>query len=158
GDEQVDRVLLRRARLLAHAVAQGLAAPELALLAGNREVALHAHPQVGVAQAHAVAGRGAVHLRVGAAADLKALAFAHGLFSVERNPASRARRAAAAAFSPNASPAISPLPPNTRRAPASATRRTLLRSPGSKRTAVPLGTSTRKPAAAARSKRSAALT
>src|SRR5436190_18297415 len=64
-------------------------------------------------------------------------------------------RASAAALSP---PAVRPLSPNTRRAPASSTSVTRFSSPGSKRTAVPAATLSRMPNACARSNRSARLT
>ncbi|MGF6539827.1 hypothetical protein OKW32_003113 [Paraburkholderia youngii] len=54
---------------LAHAVANHLAAAELDLFAVGREVALDLDQQFGVGEAHAVAGGGAEHLRVRAAAN-----------------------------------------------------------------------------------------
>src|SRR5437867_958571 len=55
-------------------------------------------------------------------------------------------------------PLVSPLSPQTRRAPASSTSVTLFSSPGSNRTAVPAGTLRRMPNAFARSNESARLT
>ncbi|MNG27657.1 hypothetical protein D3C84_1128110 [compost metagenome] len=54
---------------LAHAVADHLAAAELDLLAVDREVPLHLHPQLGVGQAHAVADGGAEHVGIGPAGN-----------------------------------------------------------------------------------------
>ena len=56
---------------LAHAVADHLAAAELDLLAVDRVIALDLDQQLGVAQAHAVAGGGTEHLRVGAPIDTR---------------------------------------------------------------------------------------
>ncbi len=76
GDDAVDR--LGRARAvdglaLAHAVADGLAAAELHLLAvaagREGEVLLDLDDQVGVGQPDAVAGGGAEHFGIGAPAD-----------------------------------------------------------------------------------------
>src|SRR5690606_28954728 len=105
-------------------------------------------------QTYAVAGGGAVHVAVRATRDFEAHAEVSGV--VVRKERSVARFNAAAAAGPSTGPSMRPLPPRTIRAPASATRRTLLRSPGSKRTAVPLGMSRRKPTAAPRSNRSEA--
>src|SRR5262245_26355307 len=62
---------LRRAALaLPHTVADHLAAAELHLLAVDRVVLLNLDPQRGVREPHAIADRGAEHLRVGLAPDL----------------------------------------------------------------------------------------
>ncbi len=60
----------RRLRL-AHAVANGLAAAELHLLAIDGEVALHLDDQRGIGEAHPVAGGGAVHLGIEGAGNLQ---------------------------------------------------------------------------------------
>ncbi|VTR67999.1 conserved hypothetical protein [Desulfosarcina cetonica] len=78
---------------LAHAVADHLAAAELDFVAVNGAVFLHLDPQFGIGQAHAVAGGGAEHLRIGLAG--------HGFHDgTSRSPITR------------------PLKPNTRRLPA----------------------------------------
>ena len=76
GDDGVQGAAGARGLGLAHAVADHLAAAELHLLAVDGEVALDLDPQLGVAQAHAVAGGGAEHLGIGAAVDA-----AHGCAS-----------------------------------------------------------------------------
>ena len=69
GDDGVDRAFgLGRLRL-AHAVADHLAAAELHFLAVGGEVAFDFHEQVGVGQAHAVAGGGAEHVGIGGAGE-----------------------------------------------------------------------------------------
>ena len=66
GDDGVDRALgLRRLRL-AHAVADHLAAAEFHFLAVDGEVAFDLDDQVGVGEAHAVAGGRAEHVGIGA--------------------------------------------------------------------------------------------
>ncbi len=74
GDHGVDHLRMRALRLT-HAVAYHLAAAELHFLAVDRRIALDLDEEVGVGQTQAVAGGGAVHFRVGAAANLKC----HGL-------------------------------------------------------------------------------
>src|SRR5205085_9624233 len=100
-----------------HAVAEHLAAAELALVAVRREIALDLEDERGVAEADLVSGGRSVDVGVRAAGDL----VAHGSLL------------------------------------ATATRRMVLVSPGSKRTAVPAGMSRRMPVARARSNSSAAL-
>ncbi len=68
GDDRVHH-LGAGALALAHAVADHLAAAELHLLAVDRAVVLDLDPQLGVAEAHPVAHRGPVHLRVGLSRD-----------------------------------------------------------------------------------------
>src|SRR5581483_8099131 len=144
GDHRVERGLgARRARRLPHAVADDLAAAELRLLARHREVALDADQQLRVGEPDAVARGGAVEVRVLAARDPEA----HG----RSHACSRARACS------RLPPSVSALRPNTRPAPPSATSVTRFSSPGSKRTAVPAGTSSRMPKARARSKRRARL-
>ena len=69
GDHGVDRALGLASLRLAHAVADHLAAAELHLLAVDGEVALDLDDQLGVGQAHAVAGGGAEHVGIGASGD-----------------------------------------------------------------------------------------
>ena len=69
GDHRVDRALGLRGLRLAHAVADHLAAAELHLLAVGGEVAFHLDDQVGVGEAHPVAGGRAEHVGIGAAGD-----------------------------------------------------------------------------------------
>ena len=115
GDDGVGD--LRRAALtLSHAVADHFPAAELHLLTVDRVVLLDLDPQRGVGEAHAIADRGAEHLRVGLASDLH-LSF----------------------------PITLPVKPYTLRAPASATSSTVRVWPGSKRTAVPAAMFSRKP-------------
>src|SRR5262249_55172233 len=120
---------------LSHAVADHLTPAELHLLAVAGVVTLDLDHQIGVAQAHAIAGRRSVHLCVGATID--------GLH---------------ASGLPSSRPMTSPGTPCTTRAPSWATRSTVRVCPGSKRTAVPAAMSSRNPRAAARSNSSAGLT
>ena len=64
GDDRVDRAACVRRLRLAHAVADHLAAAELHLLAVSGEVLLDLDDELGVGEAHPVAGRGAEHLGV----------------------------------------------------------------------------------------------
>ena len=70
GDDRVDH-LGRDALALAHAVADHLAAAEFDFLAVDRVIALDLDHELGVAEAHAVAGGGTVHLGIGAPLDLR---------------------------------------------------------------------------------------
>jgi len=72
GDHAVQRLRVGGAGLLSLAVAQHLAAAELALVAVGGEVPLHLRDQRGVPQPHAVAGGGAVEVRIVAAIDAPA--------------------------------------------------------------------------------------
>jgi hypothetical protein len=69
GNDQIQRVGLGNTGGLAHAVAQHLAAAELAFLAVHAVVAFHGYQQVGIAEAHPVAGGGAVHVGIRATRD-----------------------------------------------------------------------------------------
>jgi hypothetical protein len=75
---------------------------------------------------------------------------------VSPNPALLARSSASLG-SPSTLPSVRPFIPLTQRFPAIATRSTVRRSPGSNRTAVPAGMSSRVPKAASRSNSRAAL-
>ena len=68
GDDGVGDVF-GDALALAHAVANHLAAAELHFFAVDSVVALHFDDELGVAEPHAIARGGAVHLGVGAAVD-----------------------------------------------------------------------------------------
>ncbi len=73
GDHQIERAVLGLARgggALAHAVANHLAAAERDLVAVDGVILLHFDDQLGVGQAHAVAGSRAVQVGVSAARDL----------------------------------------------------------------------------------------
>ena len=71
GDDRVERLIGAHAGRLSHALANRLAAAEFALVAVDRsaKVALDAHVQRGVAEAHRVARGGTVQIRVGGAVD-----------------------------------------------------------------------------------------
>ena len=64
GDDRVDGAARVRGLRLAHAVADHLAAAELHLLAVSGEVLLDLDDELGVGEAHPVAGRGTEHLGV----------------------------------------------------------------------------------------------
>ena len=64
GDDEIERAIVADARRLSHAVAQHLAAAELALVAVDRVVALDLCDQIRVGQANAIARRGAVDVGV----------------------------------------------------------------------------------------------
>ncbi len=64
GDDRVDGASRARGLRLAHAVADHLAAAELHLLAVGGEILLDLDDELGVGEAHPVAGRGAEHLGV----------------------------------------------------------------------------------------------
>ncbi len=130
GDDGVDRPLGLRGLGLAHAVADHLAAAELDLLAIDGEVALDLGEQIGVGEAHAVAGGRAIHVGIGGARDAGHL---------QRRPSRRRGTLAR---------------PAGRDSGTSVTSRVW---PGSNRTAVPAGMSSRWPRAAARSNCSAGL-
>ena len=68
-DDHVDAVR-GFALALSHAVADDLAAAELDLVAVHRVIGLDLDHELRVAEAHAVAGRGAEHVGVGAARNL----------------------------------------------------------------------------------------
>ncbi len=63
---------LRHALRLPHAVANHLAAAELHFLAVDRVVLFHLRDERGIGEPHAVADRGAEHLRIGLTPDLHA--------------------------------------------------------------------------------------
>ena len=113
GDHEIERAIVGDARGLAHAVAQHLAAAELALVAVDRVVALDLGDEIRVGEANAIAGRRAVN--VGVVPPQHAVAHSK--------------------------------PPRTMRLPAISTSATVFVSPGSNRTAVPAGMSSRRPAA-----------
>ena len=99
---------------LAHAVADHLAAAELHLLAVDREVLLDLDEELGVGEAHAVAGGGAEHLGIGLPRDI----FIASLPVRERpiGPAFSATAAgflagAGAFFAPASAPITCPLKP-----------------------------------------------
>ncbi len=69
GDDGVDGAVGAGGLRLAHAVADHLAAAELHLLAVGGEVLLHLDDEVGVGEAHLVAGGGPEHVGVGGAGD-----------------------------------------------------------------------------------------
>src|SRR5206468_2776461 len=63
-DHHVERIGVADALLLAHAIAQHLAAAELALVAVRGVIALDLEPQLGVAEPHAIAGGRPVQIGV----------------------------------------------------------------------------------------------
>ncbi len=69
GDHGVDRAFCLRRLRLAHAVADHLAAAEFHFIAIGGEVAFHFDEQIGIGQAHAVAGGGAEHVGIGTSGD-----------------------------------------------------------------------------------------
>ena len=69
GDHRVHRPVGAGGLGLTHPIADHLAAAELHLIAVNGEILLHLEDQLGVGEAQAVAGGGAVGLGVGAAGD-----------------------------------------------------------------------------------------
>jgi len=69
GDDGVDRALDLAELGLAHAVADDFTAAEFHFVAVEGEVAFDFDPEVGVGEADAVAGGGALHVGVGAAGD-----------------------------------------------------------------------------------------
>ena len=69
GDDGVDGALGLAALGLAHAVADHLATAEFDLLAIESEITLHLDEQLGIRQADAVAGRGPIHVGIGAAGE-----------------------------------------------------------------------------------------
>ena len=75
----VSATCARHALALPHAVADHLAAAELHFLAVDGEVLLDLDPQLGVGEAHAVAGGGAEHLGIGLARDLRHFELSHDL-------------------------------------------------------------------------------
>ena len=145
----------RGARILAHAVADHLAAAELDLVARNRQIALHLQYQLGVGQPHPIAGGGAEHAGVTDAAGREpgarpvvvgrrvalAVAVRCPVFIRHRgNPPSRtAASAAVRTVSSSSAPSTSPLRPWHTRSPPNAISVTKWRWPGSNRTAVPAG-------------------
>ena len=140
GDDGVGDALVPRAlAVVAHTVADDLAASEDGLVATVGQVPLDLGEQVGVGQADGVPSGGTVQGGMLPTAEF----LAHDVLLCSQ---------------PWMGPFVLPASPKTLRAPASATRWTGLESPGSKRTAVPAGISRRKPRAACRSKDSAELT
>src|SRR5439155_23321507 len=133
------------------AVAQHLAPAELALVSVGGQIALHLRDQGGIAQPHAVACRGTIQVRIVAPLDPAA----HGFSSAWPKPREATASRNRAWFAREIGPSPSPLPPRTTFAPANATSGTVRLSPGSKRTAVPAGMSSRLPYARPRSNTSA---
>src|SRR5262249_39801727 len=141
GDDALERVSVADAGRLPHAVAQHLAAAELALVAVDGRILLDRDHESGVAEAHAIACRGTEDTGVGR--PLHALPHA---------------RPAAVTSRPSVTgPVAQLLPPWMTRRPAIGTSRTVFVSPGSNRTAVPAGMSRRMPCAAFRSNMRAAF-
>ena len=70
GNDRVGRALATGCLRLAHAVADNLAAPELDLVAVDREVAFDLDKKFRVRQAHPVAGGRSVHVRVGGSGNI----------------------------------------------------------------------------------------
>ena len=71
GDDRIGGAPAARDLALAHAVADHLAAAELHLLAIGREIALDLDDEIGVGKPDPVAGRRAVHGRIGGARDIR---------------------------------------------------------------------------------------
>src|SRR5205085_3961770 len=121
GDDAVEGVHVGGARHLPHAVAQDLAAPELALVAVGGLVALDPGHEIGVAEADAVAGGRAEEIGVVAAVEVPA----HGASSVCSamcpKPREMARSSARAPPSASIGPSASAFPPRAILDPASAT-------------------------------------
>src|SRR5690606_33603749 len=141
---------------LAHRLADHLAAAEHRLVAAAAAVLLHLDEQVGVGEPDPVPDGRPVERGVPAPIDPGAHeAASRSLASRSLAPRSLAPRSLAPRSS---GPAHSPRSPRTTRSPASGTRSTSRAMPGSKRTAVPAGTASRCPQAAARSNASAGLT
>ena len=115
---------------LAHAVADHFAAAELHLLAIGGQVAFHLDEQIGVGQAHAVAGGRPEHVGIGSAGD------AGHQSSVSHDGAAETLHDARPRYGTSVTSRV---------------------WPGSKRTAVPAAMSSRWPRAAARSNDSAGL-
>src|SRR3569833_2295190 len=85
GDDGVDDIM-RRALTLAHAVEDHLAAAEFHLFAVHGVITLDLDPQRRVAEAQAVADRGAVHLSIGAPADPAHVFFSNAPITLPWNP------------------------------------------------------------------------
>ena len=117
------------ARGLTHPVAQHFAAAELALIAVHRGIVFDLGDELGVTETHAIAGRRPED--VGVVMPLDAMTH-RGTTSPRSLPGVTG-------------PLAHPLPPRMTRAPAIATSVTVFVSPGSKRTAVPAGISSRMP-------------
>ncbi len=115
--------------ILAHAVADHLAAAEHHFLAVDGEVLLDFEEQVGVREADGVARRRAVEVRVLPAGKVEAH-WASSFLGERRR---------------SSGPLTALLSPKTSRRPASSISRTVLLSPGSNRAAVPAGMSSRRP-------------
>ena len=142
GDDEIRRAFGSRRLRLSLPVANHLAASEDDLFAVAREVAFDLEDQAGVAETNTVAGGRTIEVGVGRSRDSQ-----RGLCM---NPRVRARSSAASRCS-SSDPATSPLMPCTWRLPPRATRSTSRPSPGSKRSAVPAGMSSRQPYVRARS-------
>src|SRR5581483_7715516 len=125
GDDRIDGSFRARYLALPHAVADDFAAAELNLFAIDGQVLLHLDDKISIGEAHLVARGGSEHVGIGGAGDL--------LWHQSRSPIMRCWK------------------PNTRRLPANGTRLTSRVWPGSKRTAVPAGMSSRHPRAMLRS-------
>lgn len=140
GDDQVGCALGTGRGGLGHRLADGLAAPEDGFVAAEAAVLLDLDPEIGVGEADPVPGGGAVERGVGGAGQLG---------HVTRSSVRGVGAAGADVRVPGSTM------PGTRRRPRSSTRLTSTPTPGSKRSDVPEGISSRNPRAAARSKESA---
>ncbi len=104
GDDAVERAASSETPArLAHAVAQHLAAAELALVAVDGGVVLDLRDEIGVAEAHAIAGRRAVDVGVVASIDSMTHSLTGGL-----RPAGPPSAVARGAPSPHSAPAGAP--------------------------------------------------
>ena len=145
GDHAVERPLLADAGRLPHAVPQDLAAAELALVAVGRRVGFDFGDQPGVAEAHPVAGGRAVDVGVVPPVDA---------WLIARVPPIRRSLAKSKTGATRRGPPRSPGRRKRIAARESRGRRrsrralTVFVSPGSNRTAVPAGMSSRMPYAA----------
>ena len=145
GDDEVRRAVGARRLRLPLAVANDLAAAEDDLFAVAREVALDLEDQRRVAEADAITGGRAVEVGVRASRDLSP-----GSSDEPAAPRSLERRVALLVERAVDQPAHAVARAACRRAGSRSTSRP---SPGSNRSAVPAGMSSRRPYARARSKR-----
>src|SRR5262249_44556898 len=130
----IERAIVGHAGGLSHAVSEHLAAAKLALVSIDRAVRFDFGNQTGVAQTDSIACGRAVQIGVMASSDRSA----HDCgTSLRLRPGITG-------------PLTQALPPRMTRAPAISTSVTVFVSPGSKRTAVPAGSSSRIPNEAGR--------
>ncbi len=138
GDDQVQRPLrVGDAGRLCHAVADGLAAPEDGLIPIAGQVALDLAHQLRVREPETVTRRGPVERGVPGAVDPHA--------SVSKPCSVSACANASRAPGASSAPRTNPWPPVQTRPPVKGTSDTWRVSPGSNRTAVPAGMSSRCP-------------